>query len=70
MMSFDKTKPMQKNYSNSTFRDLIIAKTVTYNQSTIPSLCMFQKVRNLILKQSTSSKESKDYKNSRFELAE
>jgi hypothetical protein len=28
MMSFDKTKPTQKNYSISTFSNLIIAKTV------------------------------------------
>jgi hypothetical protein len=31
---------------------------------------MFQKYESLILKQSTSYKESNDYKNTRFELGE
>jgi hypothetical protein len=70
MMSFDRTKPMQKNYSKSTFRIKIIAKTVIQKQITTPSLCTIQKLRYLILKQSTSPEQPNDYKNIRFELAE
>jgi hypothetical protein len=70
MIGFSKTKPMQKELIKSTFKYLIICKTVNLKQLTTPSSCTLQKCESLILKQSTSYKESMDYKNSRFDLVE
>jgi DNA-directed RNA polymerase subunit E'/Rpb7 len=70
-MSFDKTKPMQKRITQKALLDFkILQKQWSISKSTTPSLCTNQKVRFFILKQSTSSKESNDYKNTRFELTD
>jgi hypothetical protein len=71
MMSFDKKKPMQKRIIQKALLDFkLLQKQCSRSKSTIQSLCMIQKVRFFILKQSIRSKQSNDYKTTRFEFAE